>query len=398
MKNIRKAFVIMQIGNTELDKLYSDVYYPAIKESNLEPKRIDKDNEGNLLKKEIVENIESADIIIADLTNERPNCYLEVGYAMGLDKYNNLIFTAREDHYPDSPNYKKGGPKIHFDVAGYDILFWDKNKLDEFKTKLVEKIGRRLLIVSPNAKRNETIIWDESWVENQRNYARNQIKQRRFSRYLEVLVSPLSHILNISQNELLDIADKSQIIETGWPIGVVFKNVNKLKPTPKSDGIISEVDGNVRGNSYDFSYFKKNGQIFITRTLLEDRNYKDSILVETRISEMTELLMYLLRFYSNCNLPKDERIKISIKFSGLVNNALRFTRTGLLVRIPRKSIENDFIYETFVSLSEIENNLAEKVYEILKGFFMLFDFYELEIDSVKSSINEFTKQINNARR
>ena len=57
----------MQIGNPELDSLYSDVYCPAIKESYLEPKRIDKDNEGNLLKKEIVENIESADIIIADL-------------------------------------------------------------------------------------------------------------------------------------------------------------------------------------------------------------------------------------------------------------------------------------------------------------------------------------------
>ena len=31
--------------------------------------------------------------------------------------------TAREDYNQDSPDYKKGGPKIHFDLQGYDILF-----------------------------------------------------------------------------------------------------------------------------------------------------------------------------------------------------------------------------------------------------------------------------------
>jgi hypothetical protein len=138
--NLQIAFVIMQIGNTELDQLYLEIFVPAIRAANLEPKRIDIDNEGNLLKKEIIEYIEKAEIIVADLTNERPNCYLEVGYAMGLDKYKNLIFTVREDHYFDSPNYKKGGPKVHFDVTGYDILFWDKSNLNEFKKNLRIKL------------------------------------------------------------------------------------------------------------------------------------------------------------------------------------------------------------------------------------------------------------------
>ena len=52
------AFVIMQIGNPDLDKLYEEVYIKAIEDANLSPKRIDIDNEGDLLKKEIIEYIE----------------------------------------------------------------------------------------------------------------------------------------------------------------------------------------------------------------------------------------------------------------------------------------------------------------------------------------------------
>lgn len=141
---MRQSFIIMPIGNPNLDIVCKEAIVPALKTCGLDPKRVDKHNEGRLLKSEIVEFIESSDIIVADLTNERPNCYLEVGYAMGLDKFRNLILTAREDHNQDSPNYKKGGPKIYFDLSGYDILFWEPNNLDEFKEELEKRVRRRL--------------------------------------------------------------------------------------------------------------------------------------------------------------------------------------------------------------------------------------------------------------
>jgi len=75
-----QAFIIMQIGDTSLDHVCEHAIVPAIKACNLTPKRVDKHNEGQLLKSEIVRFIQSSELIIADLTNERPNCYLEVGY------------------------------------------------------------------------------------------------------------------------------------------------------------------------------------------------------------------------------------------------------------------------------------------------------------------------------
>ncbi len=96
-----EAFIIMPIGDKELDNNYYNVISPVLKSLGLEAKRVDKHNEGNLLKSEIVEFIKSAKIIIAELTNERPNCYLEIGYTMGLNKFQNLILLAREDYNPE---------------------------------------------------------------------------------------------------------------------------------------------------------------------------------------------------------------------------------------------------------------------------------------------------------
>ena len=86
---IKQAFVIMQIGNKELEKIYDDVIESAIKSCQLIPRRVDKHNEGGLLKSEIIKFIGSSDIIVADITNARPNCYLEIGYTMGFKQYLN---------------------------------------------------------------------------------------------------------------------------------------------------------------------------------------------------------------------------------------------------------------------------------------------------------------------
>jgi hypothetical protein len=130
---MEEAFIIMQIGDPEMDRICDDVIVPAIQAAGLAPRRVDRDNAGDLLKAEIVAFLERSRIIVADLTNERPNCYLEVGYAMGLGKKPNLILMAREDHHHRSPNYRSDGPRVHFDLEGYDLLLWDRTDTTEFQ-------------------------------------------------------------------------------------------------------------------------------------------------------------------------------------------------------------------------------------------------------------------------
>jgi hypothetical protein len=145
---VGQAFVIMQIGNRELDAVYERILVPTLRACGLDPKRVDRHNAGGLLHSEIIAFIEESDLIVADLTNERPNCYLEVGYAMGAGRFTNLILTAREDHNADSPNHRAGGPKVHFDLVGYDILFWDPDRPERFRGELAKRVQRRLNILS----------------------------------------------------------------------------------------------------------------------------------------------------------------------------------------------------------------------------------------------------------
>jgi hypothetical protein len=142
------TFVIMQIGNAELDRVYERAIVPAIEDCGLVARRVDRHNQGGLLHSEIVAFIEDSEILVADLTNERPNCYLEIGYALGARRALRLVLTAREDHQADSPNHRPGGPKVHFDLSGYDILFWHPDRLDAFRAELGRRIGRRLLMLS----------------------------------------------------------------------------------------------------------------------------------------------------------------------------------------------------------------------------------------------------------
>ena len=169
------TFIIMQIGNDELDAVCERCIVPAIEANGMVAKRVDKHNQGGLLKSEIVSFIQTADIIVADLTNERPNCYLEIGYAMGLDKFRNLILTAREDHNPESPNFQRGGPKVHFDLAGYDILFWDPSDLDGFSEELEKRIRRRQIIINPNNIQAPP-IFDSEWAKANRDSAQEHGK------------------------------------------------------------------------------------------------------------------------------------------------------------------------------------------------------------------------------
>lgn len=261
------AFIIMQIGNVALDDMCSKAILPAIRACGLDPKRVDKHNSGQLLKSEIIRFIQDADIIIADLTNERPNCYLEIGYVMGIDKFKNLIFTVRSDHFPDSPDYVKGGPKIHFDLAGYDILSWNSASLSTFKDELERRIKRRQAILAPSSARAEP-IWDDQWISTHRDVALPRARATGKNGIMEVRFA-LKPKISKTQSELNDAAREATIDTFGWPIAVYLSNRDEYRPVPIADGIVSTIDV-VDRSTFDYWTLRKNGDFFLLKTIFED--------------------------------------------------------------------------------------------------------------------------------
>lgn len=232
----------MQIGNADLDKVCEAAILPALRACRLDPKRVDKHNSGGLLKSEIIGFINSSDIIVADLTNERPNCYLEVGYAMGVDRYSRLILTAREDHREDSPNRQPGGPKIHFDLAGYDILFWDPAHLADFGAELERRVKRRLSQAGFFRPRRDASSDGYDWVERHRAIALERVQALDSKGFMEVSFKPQGANIEKTKQELERAAQAAAASIPGyWNFAPVSINGSRVvKGVP--DGIGVEFD------------------------------------------------------------------------------------------------------------------------------------------------------------
>lgn len=110
------AFIIMPMikGDDALeDELWN--IYTTIKNSasnaGYRAERVDNIAGSQTIDSKIFEYIEKAEIIVADLSYERPNCYYELGYAKALGK--EMIIIAKQ------------GTKIHFDVEHYDNFTYE---------------------------------------------------------------------------------------------------------------------------------------------------------------------------------------------------------------------------------------------------------------------------------
>ena len=380
----------MQIGNKELDKVCEDAIVPAIKECGYEAKRVDKHNKGGLLKSEIIEFIQSADLIIADLTNERQNCYLEIGYAMGLDKFKNLILTVREDHFLESPNHKKDGAKIHFDLSGYDILGWEKGKEQEFKEELKKRIKRRLTILSDSIPQSD-IIWDNKWLEEQNEIALKGLKELGFVGGMEIKFTLATPQISVSQRQLDDAARAAEIQKSSWPIGIY---IPEYKPKPRTDGIYVEIPNSKYHPSYDYWAIKKNGAFYMLLSLLEEGKGKNTIWIETRIYRVTEALIYCARLYNRLNIDTTHNIYFSIKHFGLKNKKLEFASDPQAIWYDCICEEDQSETEIQIKLSDIESDTVGIVKKIISPMFMLFNYYELDDKRYETFVNKFINNKN----
>jgi hypothetical protein len=385
---MKEAFIIMQIGNSDLDAVCANAIVPALKSCGLDPKRVDKHNEGQLLKSEIVGFIKSSNIIVADLTNERPNCYLEVGYAMGLDKFRNIILTAREDHDQNSPDYRKGGPRIHFDLSGYGILYWNPNDLNAFREELQKRVRWRLARL---ASRKSTAIWDIEWIAKHRTKALDGLLKAGKSGFMETQVSLPDSELDFDQTQLLEAATKAQIDKSEWSFGIVL-DTPEYRPRPVADGIVAEVLVQTETvNSFDYWTIRGNGSFYLLASFLEDERGSERLLSDLRIARITEALLYFTRLYSNLGVPVDSRLVIGMRHGGLGERVL--SRGGLMLRDHGRSRENKVYTEVETTLDEIRSNLVEVVEEFTQPLFVVFDFFKLDRKILEQKVRDFEKGV-----
>lgn len=101
--------------------------------------RIDKEHTLDELVKRIKEEIEKSTFVIADLTDERPSCYYEAGYAEAMKKP--IIYVASKESVVNP----KTKTRIHFDIHRNVQYFVNHTELKEKLRAALEKNKDHLL-------------------------------------------------------------------------------------------------------------------------------------------------------------------------------------------------------------------------------------------------------------
>lgn len=383
----------MQIGNPDLDEVYENSIAPAIRAGGLDPKRIDLDNTGGLLKSEIINYLERSDVIVADLTNERPNCYLEVGYAMGLGRNRHLILTVQADHLPGNPGYVTGGPKVHFDLAGYDLLMWKPDALDAFRDELTRRIQRRLVIT------RDTPLVGAQHVDPTAGWTR-ELAERGTARIHE-LVGP-GHMelafgltppkIQVTARELLEAARTATIDTFGYPIGLVL-DTDEYRPKLTGNGVRAEVEGGRWDGerSFDLWELRTDGDFFMVHSLFEDqRGQTGKLFVNTRVVRVTEAVLYSARLYERLGVGADAAVNLQIVHAGLTGRTLEWSApTGASVPGSRRSAVDRAEGRVTFELGAVASQLGLLVKALLSPMFELFDFFTLSDDEYQRLVDGF---------
>jgi len=105
--------------------------------------RIDKEHTLDELVKKIKEEIEKSAFVIADLTDERPSCYFEVGYAEALKKP--IVFVASKESVVNP----RVATKIHFDIHRNVNYFTNAKELREKLKAALDKNSAKLFVSRP---------------------------------------------------------------------------------------------------------------------------------------------------------------------------------------------------------------------------------------------------------
>jgi len=105
----KRIFVAMPFSE-EFEDVYQFGIYAAVRKCGGVCEKVDETIFAGSIVDRIQDGIRNADLVIADLTGERPNVYLEVGFAWGLNRP--VVLVARD------------GVKLHFDLSHHKCVFY----------------------------------------------------------------------------------------------------------------------------------------------------------------------------------------------------------------------------------------------------------------------------------
>ena len=141
---MEQCFVIQPFDDGGgFDERYDQVCDPAIRNANLKQYRVDRDPNANIPIEKIEDGIRVSRVCFADITEDNPNVWFELGYAIAARREVVLICSSKRARFP-------------FDVQHRNIIKYDTGSPSDFAT-LQGRITERLVAVCKQEARLEDL-------------------------------------------------------------------------------------------------------------------------------------------------------------------------------------------------------------------------------------------------
>jgi nucleoside 2-deoxyribosyltransferase len=165
-----RCFIAMAFDREDTDKIYDRAMQPCLKSLSIKPIRIDREEHNDDIDDKIIEELEKASFVIADLTYARPSVYFEAGYA---ERNVPVIYTCRNDHFRPKPDDEHGIFRVHFDLQMKNIIGWKDNGENAFSKRLSKRIKK---VIAPILRQQQA---SQSEAEELRKFRALPLTQQR---------------------------------------------------------------------------------------------------------------------------------------------------------------------------------------------------------------------------
>lgn len=130
-----KCFIIQPFDGAKYDQRCRDTFEPAIHKAGLTPYRVDQDGHADVPIEAIEREIRTADVVFAELSEDRPNVWYELGFAAASGR--EIVRVCARSQREQLP----------FDIQHRKVLFYDdesRSDFDRLEAALVVALGHAL--------------------------------------------------------------------------------------------------------------------------------------------------------------------------------------------------------------------------------------------------------------
>lgn len=293
------------------------------------------------------------------------------------------------------------------ETIGY--IRFSEYTVDELADLMLGKLGFPLREAMPVGTKSKTPYLEEArlleekgdewekifsaWVKRENDNAINKMESAGFTEgYFKFVIQVPNCLDKIDSTTLLQIAERSECHNTGWPIGVVLTKP-EFGPISLADGIKAVID---RDNNFDYWALNNRGHFFFVRSHQEDTTDKELaegkkvLWFDVTIWRISEIMSYASNLCVELNLKQTDKINLSLSYEGLQGRILKVSspRRWPFFR-DRKCHADNYEKNLDLKVGDILPNLKDNVYQIVTELFGLFDFYKPDKGVVDSIIDEF---------